>query len=163
MPKAWRRKAVAVGDALRDVARAMGWEGRLAEVDILRAWPRTVGRALAERARPVRLEAGRLLIHVADSAALHRLSLMRRDIVRNLNEAVRSPLVKEVRLRIGPLLDPADPGSRAASPRPARRRVPAADPDDPAIRQAMAMVKGLPFEEVLQRILQRQAQVGRTR
>ena len=160
--RGWRRKAVPVGEALRDLLRGMGLEGRLVEVEIARAWPRVVGRGLAEHARPMRLEGGRLLIHATDSATLHRLSLMRRDIVRNLNDAAGSAAVKEVRLRIGPLSESAQASAGRGAPR-RRRDIPMTDPDDPAIRQAMARVKGLPFEEVLQRIVQRQAMAGRPR
>jgi len=159
--RGWRRRAVPVGEALRDLLRGMGLEGRLAEVEIARAWPRVVGRGMAGHARPMRLDGGRLLIHATDSATLHRLSMMRRDIVRNLNDAVGTPAVKEVRLRIGPLSESVQASAGRGAPR--RRDIPITDPDDPAIRQAMARVKGLPFEEVLQRIVQRQALAGRSR
>ena len=162
MAKGWRRKPVPVGEALRGLLRDMGLEGRLAEVEIARIWPRVVGRTLAERTRPVRLDGGRLLVHAMDSASLHRVSLMRRDIVRDLNDAVGSPAVKEVRLRIGSLADAAPADLRAASLR-RLHDIPVTDPDDPVIREAMARVKGLPFEEVLQRIVQRQAMARQLR
>ncbi len=171
MRRAWRRRAVPVGEALLAVARAIGMESRLKEIEILRAWPRAVGRTTAEHSRPAGLQGGTLLVHVTDSAWLHRLSMVRRDIVRNVNDHLDAPVVKAVRLRIGPVGDPAG-GTRGRSGLAGDRR-PAglpvapgpqpAGPEDPAIGRALAPVKDLPFEEVVQRILRRQAALGRRR
>jgi len=154
MQRTWRRRAVPVGEVLLALAREIGMEGRLQEIEILRAWPRAVGPATAAHARPARLQGGTLLVHVTDSAWLHRLSMARRDLVRELNDHLGSPVVKSVRLRIGPV---GDPTARALPTRPptADRRPSAVE--DPAIDRALAPVKDLPFGEVVQRILRRQA------
>jgi hypothetical protein len=140
-------------------------EGPLRAVEILRVWPRVVGHTMAEHARPVGLQGGTLLVHVTDSAWLHRLSMARRDIIRNVNDHLDGPAVKSVRLRIGPL-ENAPGGSRgpaasaaggraAAGPGPAARRGPG--PEDPAIGRALDPVKDLPFGDVVHRILCRQS------
>lgn len=169
MARGWARRAVPVGEALQRVARAIGMEGPLQAIEILRVWPRAVGRPIAAHARPVRLRGGRLLVHVTDSAWLHQLSLMRREIVRTVNEHLGVPAVRELTLRIGSVEDAGrgearQPGGPVAPPgndlgsasRPA-----AAEPGDPALREAMGAVRDLPFGEVVRRILRRQAALGR--
>jgi predicted nucleic acid-binding Zn ribbon protein len=162
---------VPLGEALLDVARALGMEGPLRAVEILRVWPRAVGRTVAEHARPVGLQGGMLLVHVTDSAWFHRLSMGRRDIVRNVNDHLDTPAVKSLRLRIGPLED-APGGSRApaalaadgkAAGSPAPYGHPGPAPEDPAVGRALDPVKDLPFGDVVHRILRRQAGLGRRR
>lgn len=171
MPRPWRRRAVAVGETLLAVARAIGMEGCLREIEIRRVWLRAVGRSVAERARPAGLQGSTLLVHVPDSAWLHRLSMVRQDIIRNVNDHLGAPTVKAVRLRIGPVDDPAGgttgradaPVDRRRTNQPSAPSLQAAGPEDPAIGRALASVKDLPFGEVVQRILQRQAALGRRR
>jgi len=171
MPRSWRRRAVPLGEVLLDVARAIGMEGPLRAVEILRVWPRVVGHTMAEHARPVGLQGGTLLVHVTDSAWLHRLSMARRDIIRNVNDHLDGPAVKSVRLRIGPV-ENAPGGSRGraalatdrgAGARPGPPGRPGLGPEDPAIGRALDPVKDLPFGEVVHRILRRQAGLGRRR
>ncbi len=171
MPRPWRRRAVPLGEVLLDVARAIGMEGPLRAVEVLRVWPRVVGHTMAEHARPVGLQRGTLLVHVTDSAWLHRLSMARRDIIRNVNDHLDGPAVKSVRLRIGPLED-APGGSRGpaalaadgrAAARPAARARPRPGSEDPAVGRALEPVKDLPFGEVVHRILRRQSGLGRRR
>ena len=161
MGRAGARRMVPVAEALRTLARALGMEGRLQEMDIRRIWLRAVGRSVAEHAQPVRLEGGRLLVHVSDSAWLHRLSLMRRDLARNVNDLLTAPAVKDVRLRLGPLDDPAGAGRlppvHPPTPDP---RPPSPAVLDPVLRRALEPAKGLPFEEVVERILRRESARG---
>ena len=158
MGRGGARRVVPVGETLRALLRALGMEGRLLEIDIRRVWPRAVGRSVAEHAQPVRLEGGRLLVHVSDSAWLHRLSLMRRDLVRNVNDLLAAPAVKDVRLRLGPLDGPAAPAQDRRTRRPiSDPRPPTPAVVDPILRRALGPVKGLPFEEVVDRILRREA------
>jgi hypothetical protein len=156
------RRAAPVGESLRALVRALGMEGRLLEIDIRRVWSRAVGRSVAGHAQPVRLVGGRLLVHVSDSAWLHRLSLMRRDLARNVNDRLAVPAVKEVRLRLGPLDDPAAPvpDRRTRPPTPADPRPPTPTVVDPILRRALEPAKGRPFEEVVDRILRREAARG---
>jgi hypothetical protein len=154
MARGSARRALPVGEALRALARALGMEGRLQEIDIRRIWPVAVGRSVAEHAQPVRLEGGRLLVQVSDSAWLHRLSLRRRDLARDVNQHLDRAVVKDVRFRIGVLAE-ACGGAPPHPPRP-----PTPDPRsplrDPALRQALDPIRGLPFEHVVERILRRQ-------
>lgn len=150
------RRAVHVGEALRALAQAVGMEARLQELDIRQVWARAVGRSVADHAQPVRLEGGRLLVHVSDSAWLHRLSLTRRDLARNVNNYLNSPAVKEIRFRIGPLGD-ASGAVRAGPPQPPTHSAPPPLGDDPALRRALEPVKALPCGEVVERILRRQS------
>ncbi len=166
MPRAWRRRAVPLGEALLDVARAIGMEGPLKALEILRIWPRAVGRTVAEHARPVGLQGGTLVVHVTDSAWLHRLSMARRDVIRDVNDHLEEPTVKAVRLRIGPVEgasggSPGGTGLAVGRPTPTDR--PGAGPEDPAIGRALAPVKDLPFGDVVHRILRRQAARGTRR
>jgi hypothetical protein len=171
MRRAWRRRAVPVGDVLRSMAPAMGLEAYFTELEILKAWPRCVGRSLAEHSCPVRLEGGRLVIHATDSAWLYRLSMMRRDLVRAVNDHLKHPAVREVRLRIGPVGEARAADGKVHRPEPDRASTvpvgpapsPGAEVEDAIMGRVLAPVKGMPFADVVQRILRRQAALGHRR
>ncbi len=159
MARPWRRRAVSLAEALGDVARAIGMEGCLREIEVRRVWPRAVGPTTAEHARPAGLQGATLLVHVTDSAWLHRLSMARRDIIRNLNDHLGAPAIKAVRLRIGLFDEPPAGGRALQGAAPGRRLATgptASAAPDPAVVRAVAPVKDLPFGEVVQRILDRQ-------
>jgi predicted nucleic acid-binding Zn ribbon protein len=71
--------------------------------DAQRAWPKAVGTAIAERARPVSERAGVLTVVCESSVWAQELDLMGEAILERLNERLRGAEIKRLRCVAGPL------------------------------------------------------------
>lgn len=69
----------------------MGWRA-------VREWPDAVGPRVARRARAVSFQEGTLVVEVEGSAWLQELSILKRDLVCQLNRHLGSPHVRDLRL-----------------------------------------------------------------
>ena len=79
---------------LRDLgleAGIMGWRA-------VREWPDAVGPRVARRARAVSFQEGTLIVEVEGSAWLQELSMLKRDLVRQVNGRLGGPHVRDLRL-----------------------------------------------------------------
>lgn len=84
--------------------------GRAADRPLVRTfswWDRTVPRRIAERARPVRLHEGTLVVHTASSAWAQELSFHERDLLASVQKEV--PSVRRLRISVGPMPPPPPP------------------------------------------------------
>ena len=69
----------------------MGWRA-------VREWPDAVGPQVARHARAVSFHEGTVVVEVEGSAWLQELSILKRDLVRQLNRHLGSQHVRELRL-----------------------------------------------------------------
>jgi len=67
----------------------MGWRA-------VREWPDAVGPGVARRTRAVSFQEGTLLVEVEGSAWLHELTMLKRDLVRQLNQHLGAPLIRDL-------------------------------------------------------------------
>ena len=77
---------------LRDLgleAGVLGWRA-------VTEWPDAVGSPIARRTRAVSFQDGTLRIEVEGSAWRYELELLKRDLLRRLNQHLGSPLVREL-------------------------------------------------------------------
>jgi predicted nucleic acid-binding Zn ribbon protein len=79
----------------------------------LRVWTAAVGARIADRARPVSLERGVLIVKVATSVWANELSLLQESLIARLRNA--GVEVKELRFRVGEIEPPARPPERRGS------------------------------------------------
>jgi predicted nucleic acid-binding Zn ribbon protein len=98
-----------------------------------RVWRDAVGARIADRARPVAMERGVLLVRVATSVWAHELSLLSTTILARLRE--RGVETTELRFRVGAIDPPERPPERVVS-----RAVPASAPLPPELANALADV-----------------------
>ncbi|MFO7273940.1 MAG: DUF721 domain-containing protein [Bacillota bacterium] len=98
--------------ALEALIRRMGLEARLARQRVLSEWDRVVGPEIAARARPVRLSGSELVVAVEHAGWAQQLAFFKAGIIKDLNRAVGSELVRDIRFVHG-----RSPG-RAAGNRP---------------------------------------------
>jgi predicted nucleic acid-binding Zn ribbon protein len=96
-------------------------------------WRDAVGARIAERARPVSLQDGVLLLLVSSSVWAHELSLLSDDVRGRLKE--RGVAVRELRFRVGPM-----PGAERAASLRAARTVPARGPAPHELMAVLAAV-----------------------
>lgn len=69
---------------------------RMQEADLFDRWEELVGAAVAEKATPLRLERGRLVLKVANSTWRHQLLFMRRELIATLNGHFGETFIKEI-------------------------------------------------------------------
>ncbi len=134
---------------------AIGQEGRLAVLAVMRAWPRAVGPFVASRATPLGLHEGTLTVGVAGSAWMNQLHLFRDDIAAKVNGCLGREEVTAVKLvlhrdKARPVLPRRRHGSKRA-----------ATPDDRRlVDEATAPVTDDQLREALRRIFTRQLESG---
>ena len=66
-------------------------------------WDGLVGEDIAANARPLAFKGRLLLVQVSNSTWLHQLYFLKRDIIRQINEACQKPIVEEIKFKIGTL------------------------------------------------------------
>jgi hypothetical protein len=98
-----------------------------------RAWRDAVGPRIAERARPLSLVDGVLLLRVPTSVWAHELSLLSEEVCVRLRD--RGIEARELRFRVGALPAVDRPPERRTS-----RAVPPARPAPPSLQRALAEV-----------------------
>jgi predicted nucleic acid-binding Zn ribbon protein len=69
-----------------ELLRDLKLQGSLAGWRAVVEWPQVVGERLARRTRATRWREGRLWVEVDGSVWMHELSVLKRDLVRRLNE-----------------------------------------------------------------------------
>jgi hypothetical protein len=112
----------------------------------LKTWRDAVGARIAERARPMSLWDGVLLLRVPSSVWAHELSLLAADVCTRLRE--RGVAVRELRFRVGSL---------EAVERPPERRVARAVPTAFAIPPEVARALGGVDDDGLRACIERAA------
>ncbi len=70
--------------------------GRPGAAAIWRVWGEAVGTAIAKRAEPVRLRGRTLVVAVSSAPWMQELTLLKRNIVRALNDRLPEPLVDDL-------------------------------------------------------------------
>lgn len=145
--KRWRRPRLDVPEAIGVVIDRSG-EDRFASTRAPiaeHAWRRAVGARIADRAKPISLENGVLVVKVATSAWAHELSLMKVDLLRPL----ATHGVKDIRFKVGTIEAPRQPTEQRKSravPTPAvitgELAANIAKVEDPELRELIAIAAG---------------------
>jgi predicted nucleic acid-binding Zn ribbon protein len=147
------RQPVRAAEALSSAFQRLGLADRLRQHELWRVWADVVGPHIARHAQPREIRHGRLVVHVTDPVWLHQLSMMRHRLVVALNERLGSPVVREMALRIGEVVEVPSVPSPAPS-RPEGDVTP--DPERLArIKALLAPLGDAPFREELFRLLAR--------
>jgi predicted nucleic acid-binding Zn ribbon protein len=90
---------VAVGAALKDLARRLGIARTLSEYEVLTSWEAVVGEQVARVTVPERIERGILFVSVANPSWRSELTMRRLEICDKINRALGQKVVKEIRFR----------------------------------------------------------------
>ncbi len=90
-----------IGKILESVVRDLGLAKKLSEQRAVIEWPDVVGRRIAEHARAMRVDEGRLFVEVDSPVWSQELTLMRREILRQLNDRIGRKTVDNVHFVLG--------------------------------------------------------------
>ena len=96
-----------VAVVLDGLARRLGLESKLLESRLRRQWADIVGEQIAAHTRPEQIRFKKLLIHVRHSVWLHQLTFLKPILLQKINAGAGAPLVTELVLRIGDVMDDA--------------------------------------------------------
>lgn len=131
-----------IADLIASVFAGKPVQKRLHELKIWQVWEEAVGPQIAAKAKPAGIRDGILVVKVASSPWMQQLSLMKPEIMGQLNSMAGEQLVKEILFKAGAVAPQRK--EPAASPRTPRTLRPeeeqwlqeqAAVIDDPELRR----------------------------
>lgn len=97
-----------ISSLLESVFAGKPAQKRLREAKAWQFWEEAVGAHIASKAAPVAFRDGTLTVRVSGSAWMQQLSLMKLDIISQLNNAIGFPLVNDLFFRQGTILKKED-------------------------------------------------------
>lgn len=99
----WNERIVTIAEAISSFMKQSGLTRKMRHDSLGRAWCEIIGVDLAEHTRLSRkIDKGVLRVEVDSSALLAELSGLRKtEIIRELNEKVKSIYIEDVRFRLG--------------------------------------------------------------
>ena len=95
------KRPLPVSALLETVFAGKPAQKRIREAKAWQFWEEAVGSHIASKAAPVAFRDGTLTVRVSGSAWMQQLSLMKHDIISNLNDAMGEPLVTDLFFRQG--------------------------------------------------------------
>jgi predicted nucleic acid-binding Zn ribbon protein len=95
------RWAEPIGKILADVVRDLGLSKKLSEQRAVVEWADIVGRRVAEHARAIRVDGGRLFVEVDSSVWSQELTLMKRTILKQINDRIGRKAIDNIHFVLG--------------------------------------------------------------
>lgn len=114
------RRPERLGKVLKESVRALGWERRLSEEEVISRWDEAVGPHIAAHARPSSVLNGRLTVVTASPVWAQQLALLKSDLLRRIARRFGPNLVTDLYFVAGTIDSspaPAAPAPDAAEPR----------------------------------------------
>ena len=90
--------SASITDALSEYLRESGLEQSVLEVQIEEIWPQVMGETVTKLTRSVEVKDGMLIVRVSSAALKTQLFENRFELVRKLNEAVGSNIIRNCRI-----------------------------------------------------------------
>lgn len=91
-----------VGEIVKKLVKNLSLEGRLTRERIYQLWPLVVGESLAQHSWPASFRGKTLVVGVADSLWMQKLSLNRQAILEGIARELGPGLFEELRFVLGP-------------------------------------------------------------
>ncbi|MEW5722169.1 MAG: DUF721 domain-containing protein [Thermodesulfobacteriota bacterium] len=119
---------------------------------VFEVWEEAVGGYNASKAAPESVKNGRLTVLVQSPVWIDRFGYLKAEFIKNVNQALGAPLIKEITFRVGPVPEKGRRGPEhgQASPGASGRT------DSPLVREAVAGVQDPELRERLAGLLARQ-------
>ncbi len=99
--RARMKKPELIASLLDSVFTGKPVQKRLREIKVWQVWEEAVGSQIASKARPAGIGNGILVVKVASSPWMQQLSLMKPDIIHQLNMMAGEPLVTDIIFKSG--------------------------------------------------------------
>lgn len=92
------RRAMSIGDALRDLVEDLGIAKRIQEYDVVDVWPEVVGPHIASVADVKSIRNGVLVVSVKSPAWRQELLLRKKELIQNINDRLKKVVVRDITL-----------------------------------------------------------------
>ena len=96
-----KNNLIHIGDILKASLKRYRPAQDMAMTEIWDLWETAVGAPIAMNAKPHSFKDGSLVVNVSSSAWIHQLKFLEKDMITNLNKHLESPLVRQIRFKIG--------------------------------------------------------------
>lgn len=93
-----RGKSQSISDILTAYLRETGLEKPILETKVMELWPQVMGETVAKLTRGVEVKDGVLVVRISSAALKAQLFECRFELVRKMNEAVGSDIIRDVRI-----------------------------------------------------------------
>ncbi len=90
---------VSFGSSVSRILESLGLTKRLRQYEVLDRWPSIVGERIAAAAEAVRIDEGKLFVHVKSAAWRNELIFLKRDLLRKINAAMGQEIVTDIIFR----------------------------------------------------------------
>ena len=94
-----RTSPVSIQDAMLSLVRELGIAPKMAQYDVIAAWPDVVGTQIARVTDPQRMENGILYVAVTTAPWRAELSMKRLDLIEKLNARIGTRVLNDIRFR----------------------------------------------------------------
>jgi predicted nucleic acid-binding Zn ribbon protein len=84
---------------MRGLVKELGIAPKIAQYDVLAAWPDVVGPQIARVTKAERMENGILYVTVATAPWRAELSMKRREVIEKLNMRIGTQVLNDIRFR----------------------------------------------------------------
>lgn len=91
-----QRKPVAMQVLIDELCRHWGIDKKVKEYQALAMWPHIVGKRIAEKARPLGIQKGKLFLSVENASWRNELTFLKKDIIDKINRSVGTKVVREI-------------------------------------------------------------------
>ena len=94
-----RGRPVSIHDAMLGLMRELGIAPKMAQYDVIAAWPDVVGPQIARVTAPQRMENGVLYVAMTTAPWRAELSMKRLELIEKMNTRVGTRVVNDIRFR----------------------------------------------------------------
>lgn len=94
-----RKDVQSIGSVIKEYLKESRIERKLAEVEVVNAWPEVIGKIVARATKNIYFKDGTLFVSLKSSIVRNELFIIRHDIINALNKHVGVEVVKEIVLQ----------------------------------------------------------------
>ena len=88
-----------IGNAIESVIQHLGIGKKLRDYEVIDAWPGIVGEQISNVATPMRIEHGKLFVHVSQAAWRNELVFLKSALIEKINKAMHQEIVNDIIFR----------------------------------------------------------------
>jgi len=92
-------RPVPIRDAMLSLVKDLGIAPKMAQYDVIAAWPDVVGPQIARVTDPERMENGILYVAVSTAPWRAELAMKRLDLIEKLNKRIGTRVLNDIRFR----------------------------------------------------------------
>ena len=94
-----RTTPASFGSSVAGALKALGLTKKLRQYEVLERWPAIVGERIAAATEAVRIDDGKLTVHVTRATWRNELTFLKQDLLRKINEVMGEEIVTDIIFR----------------------------------------------------------------